>query len=118
MNDKNYEQDRLSYMFLCVVAQAVRDAFFTQIRQVKKNKSRSMGTNYYEVMDARHWLTEAGKDFYDVCGWAKVSADRIRRISRELLAAPYEERMEKINSLMVALYGNKTKKYYRKLKKN
>lgn len=115
---KDYGHNRFSYMMLCVVAQAVRDAFFTQIKQAKKNKSRSQGTNYYEVVSARYWLTEGGKDFYDVCGWAKVSADRIRRISRQLLAAPYEERMEKINSLMVALYGKKTKKYYRKLKKN
>ena len=116
--DKDYTHNRLSYMFLCVIAQAVRDAFFTQIKQSKKNKSRSMGINYYEVMDARHWLTEAGKDFYDVCGWAKVSADRIRLISKQLLAMPYEARMYKLNFLMVELYGKKTKKYYRKLKKN
>ena len=112
MINKEYEHDNLSYLFLCVVAQAVKDAFLTKVSESKKPKAqRGQGAGYYDLVNARYWLTEDKKDFYDVCAAAKVSADRIRQKSKELLAMPYDERKAEVRRLMREMYGKKVKKY-------
>lgn len=112
MINKEYEHDNLSYLFLCVVAQAVKDAFLTKVSEAKKPKAkRNKGAGYYDLIQARHWLVEDKKDFYDVCAFAKVSADRIRNKSIELLAMPYEERHKEVRRMMREMYGKKVKKY-------
>ena len=107
MSDKNYEHDRLSYLFLCVIVQAVKDAFFAKDKKKKVLKSgrlSSMDSAEHDCRQAIHWLTTDKEDFFTVCYFAKVSPMRIRAKAKELVALPIEERRQKVNDLMRDCY--------------
>lgn len=107
---KEYGHNRFSYMMLCVVAQAVRDALLT-----RPTKSSSLN-----IHRAKYWLLEDDKDFFFVCACAEISGQRIRKKVQELYAMPYEQRRAEVNRLMRDCYEwnkssankGKSKKYF------
>lgn len=106
MSDRDYTHDRLSYMMLCVIVQAVKDAFFTKEREAKTlrsgKRSKANGAEY-ERRQAIHWLT-SDPDFWVVCDMAKVSGSKIRQKARELVELTKEERRQRVNDLMRDCY--------------
>lgn len=107
---KDYGHNRFSYMMLCVVAQAVRDALLT-----RPTKSSAL-----DIHRAKYWLLEDDKDFFFVCACAEISGQRIRKKVQELYAMPYEQRRAEVNRLMRDCYEwnkssankGKSKKYF------
>ena len=109
-------------MFLCVIAQAVKDAFLFKERKPYINKKGKLVKYTAEELARRNavvWLCSDKEDFYNVCSWAGVSADRIRRKALELVDLPKEERRKQVNALMRDCYAwnkssankGKSKKY-------
>lgn len=92
--EKDYGHNRFSYMMLCVIAQAVRDAFLT-----RPTKSTAL-----DIHRAKCWLLEDDRDFFFVCACAQVSGQRIRKKVQELYAMPYEQRRAEVNRLMRDCY--------------
>ena len=83
-------------LFVNIIVQAVKDAFL----RVYETKSAE-GTNKCARNKAIHWLTEDNTgDFHWVCDFASVSADRIRRISKELMKMPERERVAKVRKMI------------------
>lgn len=116
------EGEVIRMLFLNVVAQAVRDAFFLKSDTRSKNPKtlKQKGCNAVYKRHARYWLTQDGSDFYEVCALAGVSADRLRKKAIELMGMPCEQRRAEVNRLMRDCYEwnrssankGKSKKYF------
>lgn len=120
---KDYGHNLFSYMMLCVVAQAVKDAFLFKERKPYINKRGKLVKYTSEEIarcDAVYWLCSDKEDFYTVCSWAGVSADRIRKKAIELVNLPKDERRKQVHALMRDCYDwnkssankGKSKKYF------
>lgn len=107
MTERDYEHDRLSYLFLCVIVQAVKDAFFAKDKKKKVLKSgrlSRMDSAEHDRRQAIYWLCSDKEDFFTVCYFAKVSPMRIRQKAQELVDLPIEERRQRVNDLMRDCY--------------
>lgn len=98
--DKKGDAERLRLLFVNIVTQAVKDAFLRHY----ENRSAA-GTNKVVRNQAIFWLTEDTKDFYEICEYAGISADRIRNKSKELLKMPENIRIAHVRK-MIANQGN------------
>ena len=120
--NREYTHNQLNYMYLCVIAQAVKDAFLFKERKPYINKRGKLVKYTSEEIarrDAVYWLCSDKEDFYTVCSWAGVSADRIRKKAIELVNLPKDERRKQVHALMRDCYAwnkssankGKSKKY-------
>lgn len=111
--DKIGDRERLRLLFLNVIAQATKDAFLTPLRTRGKSDAAKSEVKGRRLIASRamFWLTEDSKDFYDICDYAGVSADRVRNKTKELLKLPDDERKREVKKLMREQYGQKVKKF-------
>lgn len=106
--DREYTHNWFSHLYLCVIAQAVKDAFLSKERKPYINKKGNLVKFTSEELarrDAIYWLCSEEEDFYTVCSWAGVSADRIRKKAKELVDLPKDERRKQVHALMRDCYA-------------
>lgn len=93
--DKKGDAERLRLLFVNIITQAVKDAFL----KLYTTKSAE-GISICAKNNAIFWLTEDRQDFYEICDYAGVSADRIRKKAKELMEMPERERIAEVRKMI------------------
>lgn len=84
--------EHIRQLFINVVLRAVKDAFYT-----KHNE-----TTLLQKEQALHWLCEGSQDFYEVCSYAGLDGDSVRRKCQILSKL----RSDKKNKVLKKIYNS------------